>query len=605
MKAFVLKIILLVSGLFISVSVIAQVATSIGFSQGDDCETQIESRLNKTPLDQWSEEDLAMAGQCYFRQENYNASSQVYSLLVSRDSNNLKYRQYYAESLFAQGRYEQAQEEYTAYSEYLPENKYVQLKIQSCDSLQIWELREDVIVQLLSERDSLNRNKSQTIADANLLSLPGIQDTSNINDRLNIRKNKPWLFTDFWCSSMSYSSEGNVLAYSLRKINRNRNGKYYGKSEIMIDSPTNTSPDSLIRFQPTGVTEDADMAHPAFACEGKRLYFAADLPGGFGGTDIWYSDLTNGIWAEPVNLGETINTSFDELSPALKGDTLFFASEGFPGYGALDLFFSRKSERGFSVPINLKAPHNTRNNELLYKPYGESFALFSSDRNNNQGDALLDVYSVVTIQSKIQKDTVLTEPYVFKAEKMKMPWVFFEFDKAEILPEFKRELEQLADTLKKYEYLQLEIVAYTDAYGSANNNLELSQRRADSVQTFFIDLGVNDSQLITKGQGIVKDTRLPVLTYHVFTGTSVKGNRNTWYERQTGNRYAVKTFRNGSFFSYYVGSFNTYEQAQTLCDKLNKQYHAEYIVGASYRGVFLPNFEYAQNRRAELHLKDN
>jgi hypothetical protein len=105
---------------------------------------------------------------------------------------------------------------------------------------------------------------------------------------------------------------------------------------------------------------------PCLSSDNKTLYFVSDRPGGFGGKDIWKTHYQDGLWQIPENLGGVINTQFDELSPYLAIDdhTLYFSSNGHPGFGGFDLFVSRKLLNGeWSTPINLGKCINTASNE--------------------------------------------------------------------------------------------------------------------------------------------------------------------------------------------------------------------------------------------------
>ncbi|GAB4249217.1 MAG: hypothetical protein Kow0027_12000 [Saprospiraceae bacterium] len=106
---------------------------------------------------------------------------------------------------------------------------------------------------------------------------------------------------------------------------------------------------------------------PSLSAEGDALYFTSNRKGGFGGLDLWVSyRKPDGHWGEPVNLGSTINTPFDEQAPFIHpdGQTLYFMSKGHRGMGAYDLFLSRKDEKGnWSSPENLGYPINSRGNE--------------------------------------------------------------------------------------------------------------------------------------------------------------------------------------------------------------------------------------------------
>ena len=111
-------------------------------------------------------------------------------------------------------------------------------------------------------------------------------------------------------------------------------------------------------------------SQPTVNCEGKSLYFVSDRPGGYGGRDIWVSHLQeNGAWTNAINLGPKINTKMDEESPFMADDnvTLFFASNGHPGYGETDIFYTRFNEdEGWGTPQNMGKPVNSANNELSF-----------------------------------------------------------------------------------------------------------------------------------------------------------------------------------------------------------------------------------------------
>lgn len=118
----------------------------------------------------------------------------------------------------------------------------------------------------------------------------------------------------------------------------------------------------------------------------RDLYFASKRHGGFGGSDLWMSvRQKNGKWGKPKNLGDSINTSGDEMAPFLNADgqTLYFSSNGRTGLGGFDLYFSRKDKHGnWTKARNLGYPINTRFNEInvFVSPNGKR-AWLSSDRN--------------------------------------------------------------------------------------------------------------------------------------------------------------------------------------------------------------------------------
>lgn len=136
-------------------------------------------------------------------------------------------------------------------------------------------------------------------------------------------------------------------------------------------------------------------SQPSISADGNTLYFLSNRPGGYGGYDIWKSNLDiEGRWTTPTNLGPTINTPYDEGTPFIHADgkTLFFSSDGWPGLGQKDIFYSKILDDGsFSKAVNLGYPINTFNDEFgfIVTADGQE-GLFSSDLEGGFGD--VDIY---------------------------------------------------------------------------------------------------------------------------------------------------------------------------------------------------------------------
>lgn len=109
-------------------------------------------------------------------------------------------------------------------------------------------------------------------------------------------------------------------------------------------------------------------SQPSLSADGRTLYFVSDRRGGYGRRDIWVSQLNEyGQWTKAVNAGKTVNTSFDEISPFIHANnrTLYFASNGLPGYGGYDIFYLVKNGAGgWSEPVNLGAPINDHQDQF-------------------------------------------------------------------------------------------------------------------------------------------------------------------------------------------------------------------------------------------------
>ena len=135
---------------------------------------------------------------------------------------------------------------------------------------------------------------------------------------------------------------------------------------------------------------------PSLSPDKRDLYFTSNRPGGYGGNDLYVSHrMENGRWSLPENMGPLINTAGDESAPFIHADnsTLYFTSNGLPGYGGDDLFVIHKNSHGdWGTPENLGYPINTIENEgsLIVAADGKT-AYYASDRSDSRGQ--LDLYA--------------------------------------------------------------------------------------------------------------------------------------------------------------------------------------------------------------------
>jgi outer membrane protein OmpA-like peptidoglycan-associated protein len=107
-------------------------------------------------------------------------------------------------------------------------------------------------------------------------------------------------------------------------------------------------------------SDDYSLGHATITKDGNRIYFVSDMPGGFGQTDLYYSENKNGSWDKPVNLGPAINSEGREMFPTVFEDgTLFFSSDGRAGLGGLDLYFAVPEMDLYFEPQNLGYPLNS------------------------------------------------------------------------------------------------------------------------------------------------------------------------------------------------------------------------------------------------------
>ena len=141
---------------------------------------------------------------------------------------------------------------------------------------------------------------------------------------------------------------------------------------------------------------------PSIAPDGNSIYFASNRPDGYGGIDIYVSYKNEkGYWEEAINLGPTINTKGDDQTPFIHADnqSLYFSSNGRPGFGGSDIYVSRKKIDGnWTTPINLGYPINTYDNEgSIAVASNGSTAYIASDRADSRGE--LDIYKITLAEN--------------------------------------------------------------------------------------------------------------------------------------------------------------------------------------------------------------
>lgn len=338
------------------------------------------------------------------------------------------------------------------------------------------------------------------------------------------------------------------------------------------------------------INTNAWESQPCISANGKYLFFVSNRQGGYGASDIYMSEiLANSTFTEPKNLGSKLNSIGSEDRPFIHpdGKTLYFSSDGHPGYGGRDLFMSRLENGEWQTPINLGnqingtadeisifinaigdkayiAKQNTEDNRNdfdiytfalpeKYKPAkvtyikgiitnaktnqplkasvklsdiekSEQVASLSSDEKN--GDFLMTVVADKEYGFNVIKDgyAIYSQNYQFSANekstepekveiklmplesgtKFELRNVFFETGKFELKSTSTNELNYIVEILKSNPSLKILVAGHTDNVGNEVNNKLLSENRANAVMKFLIEKGIAADRLTAKGFGSIK-----------------------------------------------------------------------------------------------------
>ena len=241
-----------------------------------------------------------------------------------------------------------------------------------------------------------------------------------------------------------------------------------------------------------------------FSPDEKYLYFISNRNGGFGKEDIWRSEITKKGFMPAENLGSSINTSDDEMSPFLHPDnlTLYFASNGHIGMGNDDLFISRRpdNQQEWGIPKNMGYPINTykSENSLIVSSNGKT-AYYTS---NVSGFGKEDIFEF-ELPKNLQAEPLATlemEIITNKiGEEVILKNVIFASNSYDLEENSFAELDKLINYLKKNPNLKIEIQGHTDNVGTARENQILSEQRSNVVFE-YLSSKVNN-KLTHKGFG--------------------------------------------------------------------------------------------------------
>lgn len=180
---------------------------------------------------------------------------------------------------------------------------------------------------------------------------------------------------------VSFTPDGQTMYLTMARRSPNANTSV----EIYTSRRSDATWSQPQKFEIINDTISA-LGHPSVSADGRYLYFSSDMAGGYGGKDIWRINLQDRV-GSLENLGPQINTSGDEMFPYSRNDsTLYFSSDGHPGFGGLDLFKASLNSTGEYWSIeNMGIPMNSQGDDFgITFGEGES-GFFSSNRGDGRG----------------------------------------------------------------------------------------------------------------------------------------------------------------------------------------------------------------------------
>ena len=255
---------------------------------------------------------------------------------------------------------------------------------------------------------------------------------------------------------------------------------------------------------------------PSVSADFSTLYFSSNQKPNKGGKDIFKAEigvLANGFleFYNVKNLGDSINTIYDETAPFIHPDgvTLYFSSDGHESMGGLDVFYSRKDSSGaWSEPQNLGYPLNTtRDNFGFCTNLAGDKGYISSMKDNIAGSNMV-IYEVSMPQEFrpqptliVKKDTKVEFSKISDGTSISLDNILFDFNKSTLLESSMAQLDKLSKVLAEHTDFNVDIVGHTDSIGASEYNQKLSMKRAFSVREYLVEKGISPNRINCSGMG--------------------------------------------------------------------------------------------------------
>lgn len=350
----------------------------------------------------------------YFNMEEYVKSELAYSVLVNATEGNVSEDFYnYAMILKCNGKYDESNKWMEKFKELKPED--LRVKDYSLNKMSLNALQnDDGKYKIENLKFNSNAEDFGTAYYKNSLVFSSSRSNAKMIARKSNWTGKPYLdvyvseidgaqlknpkiFSKTFDGKMhdgpvSFSSDGNYAAFTKNNYDLTKKDKVV-KLEIFFSSYVDgkwSTPESFYLNN-----NDYTVEHPCLSANGNTMYFSSDMPGGFGGEDIYrVTKETKGTWGKAENMGNKINTEGDEVFPFFEenNEVLLFASNGHFGLGGLDIFICPVNGSKVGTPYNAGSPLNTQYDDyaaIVNTKTNKGY--FSSDRVGGKGDD--DIYA--------------------------------------------------------------------------------------------------------------------------------------------------------------------------------------------------------------------
>lgn len=398
------------------------------------------------------------------------------------------------------GRYTEAIKQYDAYLMYNPESQLAFNGIEGCQLAPEWKKnpiryevrrmekfnsrRGEFSPMLTGEKyDQLYFASSRTKdKEAKVSAITGqynnnfylVKQDENGN-WLNPEELEDEVNTEFDEGTPSFSADGNTMYYTY--CSQDETGDRTSEIYVSTRSSAKWGKGSRTTIVKDSVTA---LGHPAISPDGKYLYFTSDVVGGFGGKDLYRARVAGSDFGPMENLGPEINTTGDEMFPYVRDSvTLYFASNGHPGAGGLDLFKATQDSTGHWKVENLGFPINSSSDDFGITFEGnKEKGFFSSNRNDARGFDHIYSFEKPTITVRIEGIVNDVDEYPIEDATVRIVGKDGLNAKVQTKKDGTYEVELERD---------IKYVMMASARGFLNQNYELHTSPEEKSETYIVD----------------------------------------------------------------------------------------------------------------------
>ena len=523
-------------------------------------------------------------GDCYRNIKHYDEAENWYQKAVADAGASQMSHYHYAEVLQRNHKFDMAKKQYMLGM--TGNIKLMALKMAVCDSAAKWTKQKPVFS--IKNSDSLNTEYSDWGLNFDGNTRIFTSDRKNADEHVDYRTGNNWfklfyvpepggavkqlflisalqdLFKDsYHVGPIAYNAAADTAYITINTSDavkevivdhgiQSKKQLYTRRLKIVMAARKNVNWTIFANFPYSDILKYS-VGNAALSKNGKEIYFTSDMPGGLGGTDIWYCDrLANGTWGKPLNCGATINTMEDEDFPTIGGDNkLYYSSKGLPGMGGFDIYQANGSQNKWTNVKNLKYPINSTSDDFYLTTSDGVSGYLSSNREGGKGNDDIYSFGIYKDTIPVTKNNILasngqpgpsnqsglkgipgnaaskqgatdkpgdrgtdrtdeakgknTGPVKEVPDNVRrapvLKTIYYDLDKAAVRPDAVADMDKLVLLLRQQPSLKIAISSYTDSRASEAYNIILSQLRAEVAVAYLVDKGIDPARLTAKYYG--------------------------------------------------------------------------------------------------------